>query len=387
MDNIGKALVTGGAGFLGSLVCRRLLDEGGQVVCVDNLLTGSRRNIEDLLDNDRFAFIEADVREFEPDSEDAKFTEVWNLASPASPPQYQADPVGTLLINVVGTQRMLEIARQHGAKFFQASTSEVYGDPEVHPQVETYRGSVNTIGPRACYDEGKRAAEALIYDYKRMYGVDVRVVRIFNTYGPNMDPKDGRVVSNFIVNALQGRPLELYGGGGQTRSFCFRDDLVEGFFRLVRRETQLEGPVNIGNPDEFTIAELAEIVIELTGSEAGVIDKPLPQDDPKQRCPDITQAKAELGWEPTIPLREGVALVPFRIFVRRSREAIFSDKDPRIGDRRRRLYRQPHLQGIVIGRLRTGCGRQSVLRACGCGEMGAAHCRRYQGRCGARQGV
>jgi UDP-glucuronate decarboxylase len=213
-----------------------------------------------------------------------------------------------LLINVAGTARMLELARVSGAKFFQASTSEIYGDPEVHPQVETYRGSVSTTGPRACYDEGKRAAETLCYDYRRMHGLDVRVVRIFNTYGPFMDPKDGRVVSNFIVNALAGRPLELYGDGQQTRSFCYRDDLVEGFFRLMRRPSALEGPVNIGNPGEFTIRELAELVLELTKSRSKLVFKPLPQDDPKQRRPDISIARRELGWEPKIDLRHGLEL-------------------------------------------------------------------------------
>lgn len=299
-----KCLVTGGAGFLGSLVCERLINEGNEVVCVDNLLTGRESNISHLMQGDKpFSFLNEDVRNYW--SEQA-FDEVWNLASPASPPQYQADPIGTLMINVLGTGRMLDLAVKNKAKFFQSSTSEVYGDPEVHPQPESYRGSVNPIGIRACYDEGKRAAETLCYDYKRMHGVDVRVVRIFNTYGPYMDPKDGRVVSNFIVNALLGKPLEIYGDGSQTRSFCFRDDLVEGFFRLMRADKALEGPVNIGNPGEFTISELAEIVKDITKSNSQIVYKPLPQDDPKQRKPDITKAQAKLGWHPTIALREGV---------------------------------------------------------------------------------
>lgn len=295
--------MTGGAGFLGSLICSRLINEECKVVCLDNLLTGRISNVQALLSNSDFTFVQGDVRDYQSD---IPFTEIWNLASPASPPQYQADPVGTMLINVVGTARMLDLARRNGARFFQASTSEVYGDPEIHPQTESYRGSVNTIGIRACYDEGKRAAELLCYDYRRMYGVDVRVVRIFNTYGPFMDPKDGRVVSNFIVNALNGRPLEIYGNGDQTRSFCYRDDLVEGFFRLMRRETPLDGPVNVGNPGEFTIRELAEIVLEMTNSKSEIVYKPLPQDDPKQRRPDISLAKKELGWEPKIKLREGI---------------------------------------------------------------------------------
>lgn len=290
---------------MGNHVCRRLLDEGRRVVCLDSLLTGRVSNVIGLLDNPRFTFVEGDVRSFETG---ASIAEVWNLASPASPPQYQADPIGTMLINVVGTSRMLELAVRNKAKFFQASTSEIYGDPEVHPQIEDYRGSVNTIGPRACYDEGKRAAETLCYDFRRMHGLDVRVVRIFNTYGPLMDPKDGRVVSNFIVNALEGRPLELYGDGQQTRSFCYRDDLVEGFFRLMRRETALDGPVNLGNPDEFTIKELAQMVLEMTRSGSKMAFKPLPQDDPKQRRPNIELARRELGWEPNVKLRQGLEL-------------------------------------------------------------------------------
>jgi UDP-glucuronate decarboxylase len=299
-----KCLVTGGAGFLGSLVCERLINERHEVVCVDNLLTGRVGNISHLIKNGKyFSFVNEDVRTY---LSEQVFDEVWNLASPASPPQYQADPIGTLMINVLGTKRMLDLAVKNNAKFFQSSTSEVYGDPEVHPQPESYRGCVNPIGVRACYDEGKRAAETLCYDYKRMCGVDVRVVRIFNTYGPFMSPQDGRVISNFIVNALLGKPLEIYGDGSQTRSFCYRDDLVDGFFRLMRTDKELEGPVNLGNPVEFTIIQLAEIIKEIANSKSKIVYKPLPQDDPKQRKPDIQQAQAKLGWQPTISLKEGV---------------------------------------------------------------------------------
>ena len=296
-------LVAGGAGFLGSYVCERLLDEGHHVVCLDNLLTGRLTNIEHLIECSDFTFIEGDIR---TDVPDLPVHEVWNLASPASPPQYQADPIGTLMVNVNGTARLLELAERYKARFFQASTSEVYGDPDIHPQPEAYKGAVNTFGPRACYDEGKRAAETLCYIYRERFDLDVRIVRIFNTYGPRMDPKDGRVVSNFIVNALEGAPLELYGGGHQTRSFCYCTDLVDGFFRLMRRDTPLDGPVNIGNPGEFTIRDLAEKVLLMTHSSSSLVDRPMPQDDPKQRRPDISKAQAELGWEPTIPLAEGL---------------------------------------------------------------------------------
>lgn len=298
-----SALVTGGAGFLGSLVCERLLLEGMRVVCVDNLSTGRRLNIAALMQRNLFTFILDDVRVYDTEE---KFDEIWNLASPASPPQYQADPIATLLINVVGTSRMLDLAVKNNAVFFQASTSEVYGDPEVHPQIETYRGAVNTSGPRACYDEGKRSAETLCYDYHRTYGVDVRVARIFNTYGPQMDPRDGRVVSNFIIHSLRNEPLELFGGGLQTRSFCYRDDLVEGFFRLMRKTSAVPGPVNLGNPEEFTIRQLAELVLELTASSSELIYRPLPQDDPLRRQPDIELAKRELDWEPVVKLHDGL---------------------------------------------------------------------------------
>lgn len=298
-----RALVTGGAGFLGSHVCRRLLEEGLEVVCLDNLQTGRRKNIEPLLARSGFSFVEGDVREALPQG---PFSEIWNLACPASPPHYQRDPVGTMMTNVLGMKNVLDLALACGARVFQASTSEIYGDPEVHPQKETYRGAVNATGPRACYDEGKRAAETLCFDYHRMHGVEIKVVRIFNTYGPAMDPADGRVVSNFIVSALKGEPLELYGGGAQTRSFCYVDDLIDGFFLLMRSEAAITGPVNIGNPHEFTVRELAEIVIEMTGAASRIIDRPMPEDDPQQRRPDISRAAELLGWSPKVPLREGL---------------------------------------------------------------------------------
>lgn len=302
VDRIRKVLVTGGAGFLGSHVCERLVETGAAVVCLDNMLTGSRSNVAHLASSARFTLIEGDVR---MDLPDGQFDEIWNLASPASPPRYQADPVGTLMINVLGMKKVLDLALRCGARVFQASTSEVYGDPDVHPQIESYRGAVNPIGPRACYDEGKRAAETLCFDYHRQHGVEIRVARIFNTYGPRMDPQDGRVVSNFVVSALAGKPLELYGGGVQTRSFCYRDDLVESFFRLMAHPAAT-GPVNLGNPEEFSIRELADMVLEMTGSRSQLVDKPMPVDDPRQRCPDISLARELLGWSPKIALREGL---------------------------------------------------------------------------------
>jgi UDP-glucuronate decarboxylase len=297
------AMVTGGAGFLGSHVCDRLIAEGAHVVCVDNLMTGRRANIAHLRSSPRFALIEADITTALPQ---INVNEIWNLACPASPPQYQVDPVHTMLTNVIGMKNCLDLARKSGARVFQASTSEIYGDPEIHPQVETYRGQVNPIGPRACYDEGKRAAETLCFDYRRTYDLDIRVARIFNTYGPRMDPHDGRVVSNFIVHALLGEPLALYGDGSQTRSFCFVDDLVEGFFNLMRAPTAAAGPVNLGNPGEFTMRELADIVLAMTGSSSTVTTLPLPVDDPKHRRPDIGVADALFGWKPATPLKEGL---------------------------------------------------------------------------------
>jgi UDP-glucuronate decarboxylase len=298
-----KVLVTGGAGFLGSHVVARLLREGAQVTCLDNLHTGRMQNIAQHLENPLFTFVNADVRQPLPDE---AFGEIWNLACPASPPAYQDDPIGTLMTNVLGMKHCLDLGVKYKARVFQASTSEVYGDPEVHPQPETYRGCVNPIGIRACYDEGKRAAEALCFDYHRTHGVEIKVVRIFNTYGPHMDPQDGRVVSNFIVNALQNKPLELYGEGTQTRSFCYVDDLINGFFALMRSDATITGPINIGNPHEFTIKELGLLVKELTSSKSEFIFKPLPKDDPLQRQPLITQAKALLNWQPQIMLREGL---------------------------------------------------------------------------------
>jgi UDP-glucuronate decarboxylase len=297
-----RVLVTGGAGFLGSHLCERLLDAGHDVLCVDNYYTGRRSNIEHLLDNPRFETMRHDITSpllVEVD-------EVYNLACPASPVHYQFDPVQTLKTCVHGSINMLGLAKRTKAKIFQASTSEVYGDPLVHPQPESYWGHVNPLGIRSCYDEGKRAAETLFFDYHRQHGVDIRVVRIFNTYGPRMHPNDGRVVSNFIIQALKGEDISMYGDGSQTRSFCYVDDLVEGFIRLMDQDRTI-GPVNIGNPGEFTIRQLAEIVIEMTGSRSQIRSLPLPADDPKQRQPDITLAKQYLDWEPTVPLREGLS--------------------------------------------------------------------------------
>jgi UDP-glucuronate decarboxylase len=297
-----RILVTGGAGFLGSHLCERLLARGDEVICVDNYFTGSRDNIAHLFPHPHFEVIRHDIcfpLYLEVD-------EIFNLACPASPIHYQYDPVQTVKTSVHGAINVLGLAKRVQAKIFQASTSEVYGDPAVHPQPEEYWGNVNPIGPRACYDEGKRCAETLFFDYHRQYGVDIRVVRIFNTYGPRMNPQDGRVVSNFIVQALQGKPITIYGDGSQTRSFCYVDDLIEGFLKLMDAPDGVTGPINIGNPGEFTIRQLAEIVIEMTGSRSEIVQMPLPQDDPLQRRPDITKARDVLGWQPTIPLRQGL---------------------------------------------------------------------------------
>jgi UDP-glucuronate decarboxylase len=297
-----RILVTGGAGFLGSHLCERLLARGDEVICVDNYFTGSRDNIAHLFTHPHFEVIRHDIcfpLYLEVD-------EIFNLACPASPIHYQYDPVQTVKTSVHGAINVLGLAKRVQAKIFQASTSEVYGDPAVHPQPEEYWGNVNPIGPRACYDEGKRCAETLFFDYHRQYGVDIRVVRIFNTYGPRMNPQDGRVVSNFIVQALQGNPITIYGNGSQTRSFCYVDDLIEGFLKLMDAPDGVTGPINIGNPGEFTIRQLAEIVIEMTGSRSEIVQMPLPQDDPLQRRPDITKARDVLGWQPTIPLRQGL---------------------------------------------------------------------------------
>ncbi|WP_114394839.1 UDP-glucuronic acid decarboxylase family protein [Oleisolibacter albus] len=297
-----RCLVTGGAGFLGSHLCERLLEQGHEVLCVDNFFTGSRANIAHLLDNPRFEVMRHDITfplYVEVD-------EIFNLACPASPVHYQHDPVQTAKVSVHGAINMLGLAKRTGAKIFQASTSEVYGDPTVHPQTEDYRGNVNPIGPRACYDEGKRCAETLFFDYHRQSGVNIRVVRIFNTYGPRMHPADGRVVSNFIIQALSGEPITLYGDGSQTRAFCYVDDLIGGFLKLMNAPDEVTGPINIGNPVETTVLELAETILRLTGSASQIVFRPLPVDDPMQRCPDITRARTLLDWEPRVPLEQGL---------------------------------------------------------------------------------
>jgi UDP-glucuronate decarboxylase len=299
-----KILVTGGAGFLGSHLCERLVREGHHVLCVDNYFTGSKKNIEHLLDSKNFEVIRQDIcfpLYVEVD-------EIYNLACPASPYYYQWDPIQTMKTSVLGAYNMLGLAKRTGAKILQASTSEVYGDPAVHPQTEDYWGNVNPIGIRSCYDEGKRAAETLFMDYYRVHNVDVRIIRIFNTYGPRMATQDGRVVSNFIVQALQGKDITVYGSGQQTRSFCYVDDLIEGMIRYMALDVDAStpGPINLGNPGEFTMMELAEKVIELTGANSQILQMPLPQDDPKQRRPNIALAKSKLNWSPTIDLTKGL---------------------------------------------------------------------------------
>ena len=297
-----RVLVTGGAGFLGSHLCDRLINDGNDVICVDNLFTGSKDNIRHLLGNPYFEFIRHDVTQ----PIYVECDQIYNLACPASPKWYQKDPIYTFQTSVYGAMNCLGLANRTGARVLQASTSEIYGDPIVHPQPESYWGNVNTIGIRSCYDEGKRAAETLFFDYHRKNGVDIKVMRIFNTYGPRMDMGDGRVVSNFIVQALRGEDVTIYGEGNQTRSFCYVDDLIEGMVRLMNSRDGFTGPVNIGNPGEFTIKELAEIVIELTGTKSKIVYEPLPSDDPAQRKPQIDLAKKELDWEPKIMLREGL---------------------------------------------------------------------------------
>lgn len=297
-------LVAGGAGFVGSHLCDALLGRGHRVICVDNYLTGSEHNIRPLMNHPLFRMVERDICSVEDLGE--KIDEIYNLACAASPPQYQADPVHTMMTCVVGTGNLLAMAERNDASFLQASTSEVYGDPEVHPQQEDYRGSVNCTGPRACYDEGKRAAEALCFDMLRAERVDARVVRIFNTYGPRMQPDDGRIVSNLIVQALSGAPLTIYGTGEQTRSFCFVSDLVSGLIKLMEVTPNPGVPVNIGNPGEFTINELAEMVLAMVPTRSELVYKPLPKDDPQRRRPDISRAQAVLGWEPKVPLAEGL---------------------------------------------------------------------------------
>jgi UDP-glucuronate decarboxylase len=298
-----RVLVTGGAGFLGSHLCERLLRDGDDVLCVDNYFTGRKDNIAHLMDDPHFEAMRHDITfplYVEVD-------EIYNLACPASPVHYQYDPVQTTKTSVIGAINMLGLAKRIGAKIMQASTSEVYGDPAVHPQTEDYRGNVNPLGPRACYDEGKRCAETLFFDYFRQHHTHIKVARIFNTYGPRMHPNDGRVVSNFIVQALRGEDITLYGNGSQTRAFCYVDDLIDGFVRLVATSDDITGPINLGNPHEIPVAELADRVIRLTGSKSRIVYRELPQDDPLQRCPDIALARRTLEWEPHVPLDDGLA--------------------------------------------------------------------------------
>ncbi len=298
-----RILVTGGAGFIGSHLCKRLVEEGNDVICADNFFTGSKKNIESLFDRHNFELIRHDVTK----ELLVEVDQIYNLACPASPVHYQYDPVKTINTSVMGAINMLELAKAVKARVLQASTSEVYGNPTVHPQPESYWGNVNPIGIRSCYDEGKRVAETLFFDYHRQYGVDIKVIRIFNTYGPNMNTNDGRVVSNFIVQALKGEDITIYGDGSQTRSFCYVSDLVDGMIRMMNSRDGFTGPVNLGNPGEFSMLQLAEKVIELIGSNSKIIYKPLPQDDPTQRKPIIDLAKKELDWAPTIALDEGLA--------------------------------------------------------------------------------
>ena len=296
-----KILITGGAGFIGSHLCRRLLDEGNKVICLDNMFTGTYDNIRELYARPGFEFVNADVI----NPMHIEVDEIYNLACPASPVQYQYDPVMTTKTSFLGALNMLELARKMGAKILQASTSEIYGDPLVHPQTEDYRGNVNTIGPRACYDEGKRVAETLFSDYRRMYGTDARIIRIFNTYGPHMLENDGRVVSNFIMQAIHNKNITIYGDGTQTRSFCYVDDLVAGMIAAMDK-SDFTGPVNLGNPCEMTILELAKMIIRKTGSGSQIVYRPLPVDDPVKRKPDITFARKELGWEPQTDIEQGI---------------------------------------------------------------------------------
>ena len=304
-----RILVTGGAGFLGSHLCDRLLQDGHEVVCIDNLFTGQKRNIAHLLANPNFEFVRHDII----DPFKYEVDQIYNLACPASPPHYQYNPIKTIKTSVMGAINCLGLAKRVKARIFQASTSEIYGDPAVHPQPESYWGNVNPIGKRSCYDEGKRCAETLFFDYHRENKVDIRVVRIFNTYGPRMHPNDGRVVSNFIVQALKGDDLTIYGDGTQTRSFCYVDDLIEGFVRFMAQKETV-GPMNLGNPSEFTMLQLAELTLRLIGGKSKIVQKPLPSDDPKQRQPDISLARKVLKWEPKVPLEEGLkrTIVYFR---------------------------------------------------------------------------
>jgi UDP-glucuronate decarboxylase len=298
------SLVTGGAGFLGSHLCERLINAGHRVICIDNLQTGTLDNLQSILENSRFQFLEKNIC----DDIDIEVDEIWNLACPASPKHYQIDPIGTMLTSVVGVHKMLELAKTYRAKILHTSTSEIYGDPLVSPQHESYLGNVNTVGPRSCYDEGKRAAETLLMDYHRQYNVEIKIMRIFNTYGPKMQPHDGRVVSNFIVQALNDQPITVYGSGKQTRSFCYFDDLLDGMEALMSSDSKITGPMNIGNPKEFTITELANLVVDLTGSKSKIVFEKLPEDDPQQRRPDIGFARKELNWEPQVELKQGLNL-------------------------------------------------------------------------------
>lgn len=298
-----RILVTGGAGFIGNHLCRRLLNEGNHVICLDNFFTGLKKHIEDMVGNPNFELIEHDI----VDPVDIKVDQIYNLACPASPPHYQYDPVKTMKTSVLGIINMLELAKKYNATLLHASTSEVYGNPLVHPQQETYWGNVNPIGIRSCYDEGKRAAETLMMDYHRQYGVDIRIIRIFNTYGPNMDPKDGRVVSNCIVQAINNQDITVYGDGSQTRSFCYVSDLVDGAIKMMNNDKKFIGPVNLGNPSERTVLNLAEIILEMTGSKSKITYKDLPSDDPIKRKPDITKAQEILGWEPKVDIKDGLA--------------------------------------------------------------------------------
>ncbi len=301
MSSLKRILVTGGAGFLGSHLCQRLVEQGHDVICLDNFFTGHYINITHLLNYPNFELIRHDVT----DPVYLEVDEIYNLACPASPGHYQHNPIKTMKTSVLGAINILGMAKRCGGKVLQASTSEIYGEPEVHPQPETYRGSVNTLGPRACYDEGKRAAETLFMDYHRQNGVNIRIVRIFNTYGPGMHPFDGRVISNFIRQAMLGEDITIFGDGSQTRSFCYRDDLVEGMIRMMGAPDDFIGPVNLGNPGEFTIMQLAELTFELVGSRSKLVFQPLPEDDPTQRQPDISLAVKHLDWKPKVPLREG----------------------------------------------------------------------------------
>ncbi len=334
-DSRKRILVTGGAGFLGSHLLDRLLAAGHEVLCVDNLFTGSKRNIEHLTGHPRFEFMRHDVTfplYVEVD-------EIYNLACPASPVHYQHDPVQTTKTSVHGAINMLGMAKRLGCRILQASTSEVYGDPSVHPQPEAYWGNVNPIGIRSCYDEGKRCAETLFFDYHRQHGVEIKVARIFNTYGPRMHPSDGRVVSNFIVQALGNEPITLYGRGEQTRSFCYVDDLVDGLIRLMGTPKEFTGPVNLGNPGEFTIRRLAELIIEQTGSQSQLAYRPLPQDDPKQRQPDIALARAQLGWEPRVALEEGLQPTIGYFAARLGADTVCQPRREAVAEQQQRLAR------------------------------------------------